>query len=229
MTADSEISAAYDRWAASYDIDNNATRDLDAIVLREAGPNVAGRDVLELGCGTGKNTAWLVERARSVTAIDFSAGMLDVARRRVESERVRFDRADIRNAWPIEAASVDVVLLNLVLEHVADVAHVFREAARVLRSDGELYVCELHPYRQLRGGQAHFTDSARGETVYVPAFVHTISEFVNASVDAGLEVLRLGEWCDRHRSPGVACQQDSEGACVPRLITMSFSVRRPSQ
>ena len=45
----------YDAWAPSYDTDQNATRDLDAIVLRQAALAIEGRDVLELGAGTGKN------------------------------------------------------------------------------------------------------------------------------------------------------------------------------
>ena len=178
-----DVAGAYDRWAASYDDAPNATRDLDAAVVRAAPLAVDGRDVLELGCGTGKNTAWLAERARRVVAMDFSAGMLDAARRRVRSDTVRFVQHDVTEAWPVAAATVDVVIGNLVLEHVRDVAPVFAEAARVLRAGGRLFACELHPFRQLRGGQAHFTDAATGETVHVPAFTHAVSDYVNANDD----------------------------------------------
>jgi ubiquinone/menaquinone biosynthesis C-methylase UbiE len=58
----------------------------------------------------------------------------------------------------VDDASVDLVIGNLILEHVSNVAPIFAEAARVLRPGGVMYSCELHPYRQLRGGQAHFTD-----------------------------------------------------------------------
>jgi hypothetical protein len=67
---DPDVSELYDRWSATYDSDLNATRDLDAIVLREAGLPVTDRDVCELGCGTGKNTEWLAERASLVLALD---------------------------------------------------------------------------------------------------------------------------------------------------------------
>ena len=63
--AGAEIARAYDRWARTYDTDANTTRDLDAEVLRRSSLAIDGRDVLELGCGTGKNTGWLAERARS--------------------------------------------------------------------------------------------------------------------------------------------------------------------
>ena len=58
---------------------SNRTRELAAEVLRQRGLAVAGRDVLEIGCGTGRNTQWLDEHARSVLALDFLRG--DVASR----------------------------------------------------------------------------------------------------------------------------------------------------
>ena len=69
------LASTYDRWAASYDADKNATRDLDAVIVRRAPLDLADRDVLELGCGTGKNTVWFAEHARSVIALDFSEAM----------------------------------------------------------------------------------------------------------------------------------------------------------
>jgi ubiquinone/menaquinone biosynthesis C-methylase UbiE len=66
------IACAYDRWSQVYDVDANATRDLDAAVLRARPGEFTGRDVLELGCGTGKNTEWLALYARQILALDFS-------------------------------------------------------------------------------------------------------------------------------------------------------------
>src|SRR5512146_1122428 len=206
------VSSAYDRWAPSYDTCDNPTRDLDAAVLRRSGPDVSGRDVLEAGCGTGKNTEWLAGRARSVVAMDFSAGMLQAARARVPDERVRWIRHDLREVWPVEGAAFDVVLVDLVLEHVRDLGPVFAEAARVLRSQGRLFVCELHPFRQWRGGQAHFDDAATGETIHVPACVHTLAEFVNTGLAAGLRLEHLGEWLEEDASP----------EALPRLLSLEF-------
>ena len=66
-----EIAAAYDRWAETYDTDLNRTRELAAAVLRQSNLKLAGRNVIEIGCGTGHNTEWLAERASSVLAMDF--------------------------------------------------------------------------------------------------------------------------------------------------------------
>jgi len=210
--AGAEIARAYDRWSRTYDTDANATRDLDAQVLRRSSLAVDGRDVLEIGCGTGKNTVWLAERARRVIAMDFSPGMLEVARGRAPTDRVTFVQHDARERWPIDDASVDFVVANLILEHLPDVAPIFAEAARVLRPGGTMYSCELHPYRQLRGGQAHFTDEWSGEVVFAPAFQHTIAEFVNAAVASGLTVQRLDEWTET----------EAASPAIPRLLSLQL-------
>lgn len=209
------IAASYDRWSANYDSIHNPTRDLDALILREHGPAVDGRDVLELGCGTGKNTVWLAERASSLVAMDFSEGMLDAARRRLEGRAVRWVRQDIREHWPLDDGSVDVAVGNLVLEHVEDLTPVFAEAVRVLRPGGELYLAELHPYRQWRGGQAHFEDAGTGEIVHVPAYVHTVGAFANGGLAAGLRLLHLGEWLEA----------DAPAGSLPRLLTVRFTLQ----
>ena len=206
----SDVADAYDRWSRQYDDDRNATRDLDASVLRQAPLHLAGARVLEVGCGTGKNSAWLVTQARELIALDFSPGMLDVARRRVRSSSARFVEHDITRPWPAETGSVDVVVGNLVLEHVRELAPVFREAARVLRGGGQLFVCELHPYRQLRGGQAHFVDVRTDETVQVAAYRHTVSEYITDALAAGFVLRALGEWLE----------PDAEPAAPPRLLSL---------
>lgn len=207
------VARAYDRWAAQYDTDRNATRDLDAAVVRRAPLDVDDRRVLELGCGTGKNSAWLAERARELVALDFSVGMLAVARARVRTSNVRFVEHDIRAPWPVGSGEVDVVVGNLVLEHVHDLAPVFAEAARVLTSGGQLFLCELHPYRQLRGGQAHFTDGDTSETVPVAAYQHSTSEYVNGAIAAGFVLRELGEWLEPHAAEGAP----------PRLLSLLFA------
>jgi len=206
------VARAYDRWAVQYDRDRNATRDLDAEVVRRTPLRLEGQRVLELGCGTGKNTVWLAERSRELVALDFSAGMLGVARARVNAPHVRFVEHDIREPWPIGSAEMDVVIGNLVLEHVQDLAPVFAESRRVLSSGGQLFLCELHPYRQLRGGQAHFTDDATRETVPVTAYLHSTSEYVNGALAAGFVLRELGEWLEDGAPEGAP----------PRLLSLLF-------
>jgi SAM-dependent methyltransferase len=205
-----DVEAAYRIWSATYDTSANRTRDLDASVLRESGLVRVDRDVVELGCGTGKNSVWLVEGCRSLIALDVSEEMLARARLRVPDACGRFVRHDLRTAWPLGDASADLVVGNLVLEHVRDLDPIFREAARALRPDGELYVSEFHPFRQLQGGGAKI--AAHGDA-RVEVYPHDVSEFVNAALDAGFRIERLGEHRD---ADGL-----DRGVAMPRLLTIS--------
>lgn len=211
--AHSGVQSAYDNWAECYDTDANATRDLNAAVLRRQPFDLDGRDVLEFGCGTGLNTAWLAQRSRRLIAMDLSAAMLERAGARVKLPHVGFVRHDITQPWPLAAGAFDLVIGNLVLEHVADLGLVFRQAYRVLRSRGTLYLCELHPFRQLRGAGAQFVHPETGERVRVPCFVHDVSEYVNVGQAAGLVVQHVGEWRDDEQA------RDA----IPRLLSVQFS------
>lgn len=209
-----DIAAAYDLWAGSYDTDPNRTRDLAGEVLRRSGLRLAGRTVVEIGCGTGLNTIWLSRHAERVLAMDLSAGMLRQARARVKVPNARLVRHDIRRPWPCAEASADLVLATLVLEHVERLEPVFQETARVLRAGGELLVCELHPMRQRLGRQAQLTHPRTGERMPIAAFLHDVSDYVDEGQRAGFRLLGIGEWRD----------EGTAEAEAPRLLSVVFEL-----
>lgn len=213
-SGDKSVKAAYATWAESYDTNENRTRDLDAVVLRQHELDISGRDVLEIGCGTGKNTEWLALHAASVTSLDLSPEMLARARGRVKSGSVTFIEHDIQRTWPVSDESFNAVVGNLVLEHVSNMRIVFEEAQRVLRPNGTLFLCELHPFRQRMGSQAQFTDPKSGDRLKVEAYAHDVSEYVNAALDAGLTLVRMGEWSD---------DLDRASNSPPRLLSLVFN------
>lgn len=204
---------AYDAWAIDYDSDENATRDLDAAVLRDADLPVLDASVIEIGAGTGKNTAYLAAHARSVLALDFSPAMLERARQRCTHPGVSFVEHDIREPWPVPSGAADLVIGNLVLEHIEQLAPVFAAAFRALRSGGLLYSCELHPYRQLQGATARYrTDSGEQR---VEAYVHLTSDYVHAALGFGFQLSSMSEPRDAGAPP----------SALPRLLQLVF--RKP--
>lgn len=200
---------AYDQWAATYDLDANKTRDLDEQVVRERLAGESCQVLIELGCGTGKNTGLYASISRQVIAIDASSGMLNVARARIGSNPVQFFQADISRNWPLVSGSADWVVANLVLEHLPDLAPVFAETFRVLRPGGRFFISELHPYRQYRGVTARF--EREGLITRIDGYVHHVSDFAGAARQHGMQLMELDERFD-----------DGDRLKIPRLITFVF-------
>lgn len=198
---------AYNHWAHSYDTDENKTRDLELVAGQQVLQGADLSHVLEIGCGTGKNTAWLSQRAKALTAVDFSEEMMKLARQKVTAPNVQFRQADITQPWDFPPATL--VTFSLVLEHIRDIHFIFEQAARTLAPGGLLYVCELHPYKQLGGSRARFERG--GELVQLEYFVHHISEFFDAAQKAGLQCEHLDEWFD-----------SEDHTTLPRLVSFLF-------
>src|SRR6266404_3991905 len=186
------IQQAYTDWSATYDEDRNLTRDLDETVVKEMLAHLRSNSTLEIGCGTGKNTALLAQISRQVSAMDFSTGMIAKAQEKFSFDNVSFTVADISQSWQFADQSFDLIVCNLVLEHIADLSFVFAEASRVLRQGGHLFVSELHPSRQYLGTRARF--QRNHETTQIPAFVHDLSDFVGAGEANRLALSGMKEW-----------------------------------
>ena len=186
---------AYDRWSASYDDQPNRTRDLDAVVVRHLASGLAVGSVVEAGCGTGKNSRWLSARCRRLIALDFSAGMLEVAAAKVRQRNVQFIQCDLLQSWPLAAAKADLVLISLVLEHVPALEPVLSEAARVLRPGAQLIISEFHPDRIMSGAGARIRREDGGESV-IGSFAHFPAAYRAAAMRAGLRVEAMAEWSD---------------------------------
>jgi ubiquinone/menaquinone biosynthesis C-methylase UbiE len=205
----SPIQSAYTTWAATYDTDRNRTRDLDQTVTRALLAERRYRSILEIGCGTGKNTPLLARIGDYVHAIDFSEGMLAQARAKGFGATVTFTEADLMRPWPCADQAVDLIACNLVLEHIADLTVIFAEAARTLAPSGHLFICELHPFKQYLGSKATFQ---RGQTrIEPPAFVHHIADFFDAAARTGFTLTSLREWWD-----------DDNRQTPPRLVSFLF-------
>ena len=186
------IQDAYTNWALTYDEDRNRTRDLDRQVTSSTLSDQHVGSIVETGCGTGKNTAFLAQIGDRVTALDFSVGMLARAREKVQAANVTFVETDLTQPWPVVDRSADLVVCNLVLEHIENLHFIFAQAARVLLPGGRFFVCELHPFRQYQGTQATFQ---RGDgAVLIDAYVHHISDFLAAAEASDLSLASLKEW-----------------------------------
>jgi SAM-dependent methyltransferase len=162
----------YDEWwqrRGRYELDPQA-RDVWFADMREVeqaldafGP--AG-DVLELAAGTGWWTRHLVRHARQVTAVDASAEVLELNRRRA-GPRVTYLQADLFD-WTPPAGRFDVVFFGYWLSHVPDerVRPFFDQVAAALRPGGRVFLVDSFHHVRLDGDlQPRVLNDGRGFTV----------------------------------------------------------------
>jgi len=128
-----------------------------AAVLEFLAP-VAGKRVLDAGCGDGAYSVAAAERGALVTGVDLSEDMLAMARARSAARGVMVDwrRGDVM-ALPFPDSSVDLAIAITLLCLVPDPRAAVRELSRVLVPGGRLVIGELHRWslwamkRRIRG------------------------------------------------------------------------------
>ncbi len=203
------VQQAYNVWALQYDSNNNKTRDLEGVALRETLNDIPFGNCLEVGCGTGKNTQWLITKANTVTAVDLSEEMLAKAKEKIEDSKVQFVQADITKDWFWAKENYDVITFSLVLEHIEHLQTIFEKAASHLQRNGYVYIGELHPFKQYAGSKARF--ETEGGLQVVSCFNHHISDFITAAKQCGLQVSHLKEYFD-----------ENDKASIPRVLVLLF-------
>lgn len=209
-------------------------READARLLGD----VAGRRVLEIGCGSAPCARWLARKGADVVAMDLSAGMLGHAAELNRSTGIPVPllQADA-GALPLADASTDVVCSAFGgLPFVADAGAVLAEVARVLKPGGRFVASVNHPMRwvlpdspdpeDLQVTSSYFdrrpyveTDDA-GRTVYVEHH-RTVGDWVRAAVGAGLvlEDLLEPEWTPG-RTQTWGQWSPERGALVPGTLIL---------
>lgn len=214
---------AYDQWATVYDSDGNMLQAVDDIELTTSLPEFLEQvqdststptiSLLDLGCGTGRNTVKLLGfalppgRQSTVTGLDFSKGMLDIAAEKVrafddglDSPRIKLAQCDcfptVQNpsASPLPSvpglSPVTGVISTLVLEHVP-LTDYFSTLSALLLPNGLALVTNMHHDMGAKS-QAGFVN-AQGVKVRGSSFAHTVQDTVAAAQKAGFKVLSVKE------------------------------------
>lgn len=116
-------------------------------LLRVLG-SLKGLKVADLGCGDGRYSNIFARRGAIVIAIDASKHQIALAKTRYAHPRVAYHIGDVARCSFMTRASMDIVLLNMIvpdLSSKAKLAKILREAARILKPGGRLLLSTLHP------------------------------------------------------------------------------------
>ena len=142
------------RWfagqAATWDDDprrvERARRAADAIAAEV--PLDPSWSVLDYGAGTGLLAFALADRVGEMLLLDFSDGMVEVARKRIEASGragMRAERHDLTQAPLPEGERFDLVISMMVLHHVDDVPLLLKRLAKATVDGGWIAVLDLEP------------------------------------------------------------------------------------
>jgi SAM-dependent methyltransferase len=183
---------------------------------------VAGKDVLEMGCGGAQCSRWLIGQGAHPVAFDLSMAQLEEARR-IDTRTgttVPLVLADAHQL-PFADAAFDLVCSAYgAVPFCADSARVMREVARVLRPGGRWVFSTTHPFRWCfrddpgPGGlvvessyfdrRAYVEQDADGRATYVEHH-RTMGDRIREIVAAGLEIVDVvePEWPADHEEAWV--------------------------
>jgi ubiquinone/menaquinone biosynthesis C-methylase UbiE len=203
----------YNIWAETYDVVINKTRDLEAKVLQETFKDSEFDSFLEIGCGTGKNTEFLLSICKTITAVDFSEEMIYRAKEKFSDDKIDFILADISDDWSFKNKLFDAVGFSLVLEHIEDLHHIFGQTTKYLKPGGIVYIGEFHPFKQYLGKKARF--ETNNSITVLECYVHSVSEFVNIAKIYGLEMIEIMEYSD-----------GNETGAIPRILKIVFKKKK---
>ena len=205
-SADAPRPNDYDGFAEVYSSENevnfhNAYYERPAM-LALAG-EVAGRRILDVGCGSGPLFAALRDRGAIMTGFDKSAAMLELARRRLGDD-ADLQVADLGSPLPFPDSTFDDVIASLVLHYLEDWAPPLAELRRVLKPGGRLIASVNHPiagHPLVRPGADYFATyqwsyeitTSSGQSYVLANWHRPLPAMIDAFTASGFRIAAISE------------------------------------
>ena len=179
-----DVAQHYDRTNSVLSLGNSLIWRM--LTVRAIAPQ-PGERILDLAAGTGTSSAALAKSGAHVVAADFSAGMIEVGRRKHPAlEFVQADAMDL----PFKTGEFDVVTISFGLRNIVDAKKALREMYRVLKPGGRLVICEFSkpPVAILRAGY----------TAYLKYVMPTVVDAASSNPEAyGYLAESIADWPDQ--------------------------------
>jgi len=234
--ADPAVTNDYDSFAEAYSAENEASL-LNAYYERPAmlalAGDVAGRRILDAGCGSGPLFAALRNRGAIVTGFDKSAAMVELARRRL-GDGADLHVADLGGPLPFPDGTFDDVIASLVLHYLEDWGPALAELRRVLKPGGRVLVSVEHPFainlmhRESGRKADYFATTNRteeytfnGQTALLSLWDRPLHAMTGAFTAAGFRMTVISE---PEPSPTARELFPDQLAAMPRFLAFLFFV-----
>jgi len=165
---------------------------LERSILQKLIPPLKNKLVLDVGCGTGRWTAYFVKKGARVIGLDISAEMLKIARKKVPN--AKFKLGDVRNL-PFPSNYFDFTFASFVLGHLRAFRKAYKEMIRVTKPGGVILVSDLHGARVPRDWKPPFKipfQTPSGEVVYTKEWPIYPSDLIKIAL-RNCQILALEE------------------------------------
>ncbi|RSO09928.1 SAM-dependent methyltransferase [Streptomyces sp. WAC 05379] len=200
----------YNSFAEAYTAENESNL-INAYYERPAmlalAGDVSGRRILDAGCGSGPLFGALRDRGAVVSGFDASAGMVELARRRL-GDSADLQVADLGGPLPYSDDTFDDVVASLVLHYLEDWGPALAELRRVLKPGGRLIASVDHPFainlmhRQAgREAEYDYFDTTNwteewtmgGQTALMSIWHRPLHAMIEAFTEAGFRITVISE------------------------------------
>ena len=181
-------SEAYPLWAPTYS-DETAISFLEDRLVRAVTPPLAGRRLLDAGCGTGRRIR--ETKAAAAVGLEPCREML-AAGVAADGPLTGVDLVvgDVRD-MPLQSGAFDVVWCRLVLGHLLEIGRAYAELARVANDGATVIVSDFHAAAAEAGHRRSFRIG--DELIEIEHHVHRPADHINAACTAGLALENMRE------------------------------------
>lgn len=204
------IRSIYDNIAKKYDYHRmhmlNPWNLVEWPYIKKQLNNLKNKNILDAGCGTGifiKKTIFLNPEIKEIVGLDISEKMLEIAKSRCKSDKIKFLRQTIRKI-PFKNGYFDIIFALEVLHYIKEIGEVLNEFNRVLKKNKKLVISVKHPVRNLSymskiGINSYFNRGWYGEKwpgtggTELYNFYRPLDEWINSLTKAGFNIKMMIE------------------------------------
>lgn len=189
------VAEGYNLWAETYDVGLNPLLSVEERALKPLLPNLAGKVVLDVACGTGRWLEKLLsEGAIAGVGVDLSSAMLAVAWTK-QFLQGRLAKGDCL-ALPFLTQTADLIICSFAAGHISNLEAFAQELAAVAKYSADVYVSDVHPEAYAKGWRTGFR--YKGGNAEFITFPHSIEALHRVFQSEGFDLFqcieaRLGE------------------------------------